>query len=950
MAALGEVASQNATIPTAQIDQAEEEKAAEKIMADAVKVFEKSLAAEVKTIERKPSLAKEELDGEGGGQRIDSGLPAAPKKKAAEGDDEDELFDADDDLEGEEDMSDISEMEELAEEGEDSDEDWQAVDALPYPEVWEKDCPLRPGDQGFNSYAATCLVKAKLGTETSMFSGFGLRLHQETCSFLVNPNSPVARLLVDHATGTGKTLIMVRILDNFFDDPRPKVAIFPKDRVCDNFYMELMKWPSRWRDFFSYSCPEQAALASGAANWKRRRMEAWDLNNERLRQEAKRRTVRLEKIMRELIESIRQALEMKNAIRRGVVRASWPTKFTKAHPGAGVPHAPLRAFRYTTAGGRASELGEDGWPRSPILQVGFDHKELNPFSGKVVVMDEFHNLVRPTVQFEEQMGRLRTYLYGARRSVLAGFTGTPVGNEATEGRRLLDILKGEGAAQCSDEGFVSSFHARASKDFCREVPVKGIPDGIIHEGMFEDLVKRHSLHGEALKRYLLKEAEFAIVPRLLRLPEEKRQARLSNYCNLHVHYGRCYGTQKDALLKDVKDHAPKMHAVAKSIIKHKEKCVVLLAREMGYKTMLEVLEKTGRRANFRVATLERLTDFNDPRKNLRGERFRVMLAETSQAGEGVQFKHVRRVYLVDVPLRHSDIVQRCSRSVRMGGHKELPEEERTLAIELHMAHLPKFLKNGPGSLIYRELLNAKEVHNTPGACLEAATHACLMELRKREVRTLEDLQKQVQGEDGEKVIDLLTEIALENLGDISHLPARPLAMALWRLRRGGDDLQALERALIKSGTADDTLLDWLVDKSAELLPPLEAMRFGAVDRCILASLGDPPRAPPPRTESMRKKIKKAQSALKPEVVEGATSTVDAAAAAEGEGAARNEGAQADDDAGEEAEEGGFEEEDVEVEDLVDDEEAEFMADLMGDDDEEEGDEGEAGGGSTPKEI
>jgi hypothetical protein len=39
-----------------------------------------------------------------------------------------------------------------------------------------------------------------------------------------------------------------------------------------------------------------------------------------------------------------------------------------------------------------------------------------------------------------------------------------------------------------------------------------------------------------------------------------------------------------------------------------------------------------------------------------------------------------------------------------------------------------------------------------------------------------------------------------------------------------------------------------------------------------------------------------------------------------------------------------------VEDLVDDEEAEFMADLMGDDDEEEGDEGEAGGGSTPKEI
>merc|ERR1719181_2492942 len=172
-------------------------------------------------------------------------------------------------------------------------------------------------------------------------------------------------------------------------------------------------------------------------------------------------------------------------------------------------------------------------------------------------MDEVHNLVRPTAQFEEQMGRLRTYLYGARRTALAGFTGTPVGNDAMEGRHLLDVLKGEGAAKCSDEGFVSSFHARGSSDFPKEVPVKGIPDGIIHAGQFDDLVKKHSLDGEALKRYLLKETEFAIVPRLLRLPEEKRQARLSNYCNLHIHYARCFGNAKDALMKDVKEHAPK---------------------------------------------------------------------------------------------------------------------------------------------------------------------------------------------------------------------------------------------------------------------------------------------------------------------------------------------------------------------------------------------------------
>jgi len=388
-------------------------------------------------------------------------------------------------------------------------------------------------------------------------------------------------------------------------------------------------------------------------------------------------------------------------------------------------------------------------------------------------------------------------------------------------------------------------------------------------------------------------------------------------------------------MKDVKDHAPKMHAIVKSISKCKDKVVVMLAREMGYKTMLEVLRRAGRKANFRVATLDELTDFNDPRRNLHGERFRVMIAEANQAGEGIQFKHVRRIYLVDVPLRHSDLVQRTSRCVRLGGHADLPEEERELAVELHMAHLPKFLKQGPGSLIYRELLNAKEVHLTPGACLEAATHACLEELRKREVRTLEDLQKQVQGEGGEKVIDLLTEIALEHLGELSHLPARPLAMALWRLRRGGDDLQALEKALIKSSTADDTLLEWLMDKSAELLPPLEAMRFGAVDRPILASLGDPPKAPPPRSEVARKKGKKAMAALKPEITAGVTSTADAAASVEVENQGEVMEAPEEEDLSMDG--------DGDVEDILDaenDEEAQFMADL-------EGSGGEDGGDAAP---
>lgn len=840
------------------------------------------------------------------------------KGSAPAGDDDDPLFDADDDeLEGEEDigLSDAGEDAELSEdEGDIADAAWQPIGALPWPDVWSAYNPPTPGDQGFNAYAAERLARAGLGKPSSPFAGLGLHLHQESAAFLIHPKSPMTRLLVDHATGSGKTLILIRMLDNYFDDPRPKVAIFPKDRVVESFYQELLKWPSRWREFFAFSRPDDASLASGAANWKRKRMDVWDLNNERVRMEAKSRGCRLETVVGKLVERVKEVLNMSRALRKGKITPSFAQQFKKDHPGAPVPRAPLRAFRYTTAGGNAAELCDDGWPNSPILRVGFDPKELNPYSGKMIIMDECHNLVRPTQRYEEQLGRLRDYLVGARNTVLAGFTGTPVGNDAQEGRMLLDVIKGVAKLRGNDEGFVSSFHARGGYDFPREEPVAGVPDGVLHEGMFESLVVKHSLHGEALKRYLLKDTEYQVVPRLVRLPEEKRIARVVGYCNLHVYIGAFAAQQRSLLLKDTKGYVPKMHAVARAIVKNKEKTVVMLTREMGFRVMLELLRKTAKKAGFRVATMTELSDFNDPRRNLRGERFRVLLAETSQAGEGVSFHHVRRVHLLDVPLRHSDLVQRVSRCVRLGGHKDLPPEERTITVQMHAAQLPKFLKQGPTSLIYRELLNAKDVMQTPGTCLEDATEKCNEELRERKIKTLFDFQKALQAEDGEKLIELLTEIALENLGQSSKAPARPMAMALWRLRRGGDDLSFLERALCSEGTADEKQLSLLVDKSAELLPPLEAMRFGAVDRPILAPLGDPPRAPPPRNEKVQQRAAKAVIDLEPDVQPGPPAPV--------------EGMQGDDDDGLSVE--------GEDRELNDDElEAELMKDAPESDDEPE---------------
>ena len=66
--------------------------------------------------------------------------------------------------------------------------------------------------------------------------------------------------------------------------------------------------------------------------------------------------------------------------------------------------SPLQA-----AGSAAQVDPETGWPRGCVFKIAFDPKEGNPYSGKVVVMDEAHHLVRPNRRCREQLQTLRQY-------------------------------------------------------------------------------------------------------------------------------------------------------------------------------------------------------------------------------------------------------------------------------------------------------------------------------------------------------------------------------------------------------------------------------------------------------------------------------------------------------------------------------------------------------------
>ena len=65
------------------------------------------------------------------------------------------------------------------------------------------------------------------------------------------------------------------------------------------------------------------------------------------------------------------------------------------------------------------------------------------------MLDETHHLLHPG-RYSKQLDSLGACLLTAKRTVAVGFTGTLVLDEASEGQKLLDIIKG-GKGTC-DEG------------------------------------------------------------------------------------------------------------------------------------------------------------------------------------------------------------------------------------------------------------------------------------------------------------------------------------------------------------------------------------------------------------------------------------------------------------------------------------------------------------------
>eukprot|EP00928_Gymnodinium_smaydae_P047584 TRINITY_DN3176_c0_g2_i1.p1 TRINITY_DN3176_c0_g2~~TRINITY_DN3176_c0_g2_i1.p1 ORF type:complete len:1292 (-),score=332.34 TRINITY_DN3176_c0_g2_i1:386-4261(-) len=540
-----------------------------------------------------------------------------------------------------------------------------------------------PGQHSFNSYITARLQHAGISIDMPIESCSTcppLQPHQLSVSFLLHPASPIERLLVDHPTGCGKTREMIAVLDNYFHDPRPKVPIFPTDAVCRNFYVEMLRWPSKYRDFFCCEEPAMARQVAGldpeTGDWKTLRSHMWPL------------TSVSEADLRQICTRFRETLEMQGTFVCGKLRKCRRHQFRMKNPGEEFPFGPLRALGYTSAGGSNIKLDTlTGMPLSSLFKVGFQMPWDNVYNRKIVLMDEVHNLVRSNTRYQQQLQVLRRKLATADDCLLVGFTATPIPNEKSEGRLLLDTIKGDLHLGLFDEGFVSSFPFKPPHLFPKSYP-PGVPDTPLTPAVQEQLCRNVELSGDALLSYDLHARD----------PDVKGR-QLQVYCNMFS-FGSTFhdGTLgcKAQVMARPDALAPKLMAIVREVSEppsgERTKSLVLIARRSGYNAIVALMQRAGREATppFNVATMENLSEFNSP-ENARGERFLVLIADSAECGEGISFKAVRRQFMADVPESPAAFIQYCGRANRMYGHQVLSPEERSLTTCIYTAVLPEWM-------------------------------------------------------------------------------------------------------------------------------------------------------------------------------------------------------------------------------------------------------------------
>lgn len=494
--------------------------------------------------------------------------------------------------------------------------------------------------------------------------------YQTNLQALASPHTPFSRMLVAWNMGAGKTRGILSVLDNFYDDPRPKIFLSPTKQLSDNFYMELLHWPNRYQDFLVRN------FATDVAKYRAKGKAA-------------------------LVSFIAKSLEY-----RGHQKNRMP--------------GDLRAFTFNRAGcdgvfneGILTSKGAMS-RRSGGGPVGDRRRLRGSFDGCIILVDEAHLLFGEDNQ-NLKSNEKRALLALVDRlqksdAVLYMFTGTPIVRGTHDISRFLSILKAGDVKKCN-EGYVSYFMSRPPGLYARcNPPVTELPakiDVFMHQadtsGLFQQTYKKIRFCGVGNNRQ-----------RCLGLGRAGGRQPTGCRPRAVMREGLMWDwyrdkTQCTIFIKSTADghrYAPKLARIAQDVSNDAQgrKTLVMMHRESGQYTLQHLLHLYGvkhlmclpapsgvtakERREHNDRNLQHICDFNAA-NNVMGENFRVLVLYEDY-NQGVSVCHVRRIILADQtpgvqPSTWTLMQQRVARALRQCSHNAIPDESlRSLDIELYV--------------------------------------------------------------------------------------------------------------------------------------------------------------------------------------------------------------------------------------------------------------------------
>jgi hypothetical protein len=484
-----------------------------------------------------------------------------------------------------------------------------------------------------------------------------LQAHQLIVSNLVHPYSPISRFAIIYPTGLGKTIAMISVLDNFYNDDRPKILIFPNSQLVQNFYGELMKIPNKYRDYALFKMKNSDGKVDSSD-----------------------------------IQRVRDILSMKGDIH---------------HMGQeGYLKAPMRAISFISAGG--APIFHDP-PSNPLFRIQYDGK--NPYSNKIVIFDEFQNLFYPPPETPKHfLSKLKDFtqaIINSENTVFLAATATPFVEKIEDFQMMLDVVKGSTYKKVGNQGFYSMIPCNPTPVFAKVL--SGNPR------KFFPTVIRVPLQGLNLKIYQQKVREFKDITSTASI------LKLTNYCTMGAYassYSRNKDFMS-LLKKNPKSAASKMAQVVDDMKGFKDKTTILIHRRNGYKAFKHFLEmqgieeysekNTNKNSLKFIALFDKFPEGSKEEKrqtqllniynsveNRKGDIIKYVLLDSKFFSEGISIKNDRRLMLVDIPEKWSDFVQRIGRVLRLCGHQDLPKDEWNVEIRVYCSIIPQ-----PGENIHQ---------------------------------------------------------------------------------------------------------------------------------------------------------------------------------------------------------------------------------------------------------